>query len=118
MAHLLKLDVALTTTALAIAASTAAGLKANFGTMVKPLHVGNCGRSGLLAALLAKCGFDANEFALEHEQGFLNVFNGAGTFNTDLLFKDWASPLEIESKTIALKQFPWGGCALRRQIGD
>ena len=109
VAHLLGLDLAQTTTALSIAASMAAGIKANFGTMVKPLHVGQCARSGLLAALLAQRGFDANPFALEHSQGFLNVFNGPGTFDVNKLFEDWASPLEIEGATIALKQFPCCG---------
>ena len=109
VAHLLGLDLAQTTTALSIAASMAAGIKANFGTMVKPLHAGQCARNGLLAALLAQRGFDANPFALEHEQGFLNVFNGAGTFEAGKLFEDWASPLEIEGATIALKQFPCCG---------
>lgn len=109
VAHLLELDLAQTTTALSIAASMAAGIKSNFGTMVKPLHVGQCARNGLLAALLAQRGFDANSFALEHTQGFLNVFNGPGTFDVNKLFEDWASPLEIESATIALKQFPCCG---------
>ena len=109
VAHLLRLDVGQTATALAIAASMASGLKANFGTMVKPFHAGHCGRNGLLAALLAQRSFDANEFALEHHQGFLNVFNGAGTFDAEKMFQDWASPLEIEGETIALKQFPCCG---------
>ena len=109
VAHLLGLDHPQTTTALSIAASMAAGIKANFGTMVKPLHVGQCARNGMLAALLAQRGFDANEFALEHSQGFLNVFNGPGTFDVSKLFDDWASPLEIEGGTIALKQFPCCG---------
>lgn len=109
VAHLLRLDAGQTATALAIAASMASGLKANFGTMVKPFHAGHCGRNGLLAALLAQRGFDANEFALEHHQGFLNVFNGAGTFDAEKMFQDWASPLEIEGETIALKQFPCCG---------
>ena len=109
VAHLLGLNLAQTTVALSIAASMAAGIKANFGTMVKPLHAGQCARNGLLAALLAQGGFDANPFALEHEQGFLNVFNGAGTFEVSKLFEDWASPLEIEGATIALKQFPCCG---------
>ena len=109
VAHLLGLDLAQTTTTLSIAASMAAGIKANFGTMVKPLHVGQCARNGLLAALLAQRGFDANEFALEHPQGFLNVYNGPGTFEVGKLFEDWASPLEIEGTTIALKQFPCCG---------
>ncbi len=109
VAHLLELDLAQTTTALSIAASMAAGIKANFGTMVKPLHAGQCARNGLLAALLAQGGFDANPFALEHAQGFLNVFNGPGTFDVSKLFEDWASPLEIEGSSIALKQFPCCG---------
>lgn len=109
VAHLLGLNLAQTTTALSMAASMAAGIKANFGTMVKPLHVGQAARNGLLAALLAQRGYDANPCALEHTQGFLNVFNGAGTFAIDKLFDHWASPLEIEGPSIALKQFPCCG---------
>jgi 2-methylcitrate dehydratase PrpD len=109
LSHLLSLNLNQTSTALSIAASMAAGIKANFGTMVKPLHVGQCARNGLLAVLLAKQGYDANPNSLEHVQGFFNVFNGEGTFDTDKLFEDWALPLEIEGNTIALKQFPCCG---------
>lgn len=107
--HLLKLDVDKTATALAIAASLAAGLKANFGTMVKPLHVGHCCRNGLLAVLLAERGFSANLAALEHKQGFFNAFNGPGTYDAERIFEDWCAPLEIESPTMGLKQFPCCG---------
>ncbi|NPT34913.1 MmgE/PrpD family protein [Paraburkholderia xenovorans] len=107
--HLLKLDVDKTATALAIAASLAAGLKANFGTMVKPLHVGHCCRNGLLAVLLAERGFSANLAALEHKQGFFNAFNGPGTYDPTRIFEDWCAPLEIESPTMGLKQFPCCG---------
>src|SRR5205814_1903781 len=58
--HLLGLDRAKTAQALAIAASLASGIKANFGTMTKPLHVGHTARNGLFAALLARDGFTAN----------------------------------------------------------
>jgi 2-methylcitrate dehydratase PrpD len=108
-AYLLGLDEPQTTMALAIAASLAGGIKANFGTMTKPLHIGQCGRNGLLAALLADGRFEANPSVLEHHQGFLNVFNGPGTFDSDLMLANWAEPLEIESPTIALKQFPCCG---------
>jgi 2-methylcitrate dehydratase PrpD len=107
--HLMKLDLSSTTIALSIAASFASGLKANFGTMTKPLHVGQCGRNGLLAALLAEGGFDAATDTLEHQQGFLNVFNGPGTFDIEKLFENWGEPWEIEAKSIALKQFPCCG---------
>ncbi len=76
--HLLQLDASRTTTALAIAASSSAGIKANFGTMTKPLHVGLCARGGMLAAKLAARGFTASANAFEHKQGFLDVYNGSG----------------------------------------
>ncbi|MDQ4061538.1 MAG: MmgE/PrpD family protein, partial [Pseudomonadota bacterium] len=107
--HLLKLNEAQTATALAIAASLASGIKANFGTMTKPLHIGQCGRNGLLAALLAAGGFDASRQAFEHHQGFLNVFNGPGTFDVEKIFANWGEPLEIEADSIGLKQFPCCG---------
>src|SRR5262249_41582333 len=42
---------------LGIAASFAAGIRCNFGTMTKPLHVGRAAESGVTAALLAARGF-------------------------------------------------------------
>lgn len=109
VSHLLKLDAEATARALAIAASLASGLKANFGTMTKPLHVGQCGRNGMLAALMAENGFTANKGVFEHSQGFFEVFNGAGTYVVDHVLANWANPLEIERPTIGLKQFPCCG---------
>ncbi|HET7883286.1 MAG TPA: MmgE/PrpD family protein, partial [Acetobacteraceae bacterium] len=87
--QLLGLAPAVTATALGLAASFASGVKANFGTMTKPLHVGHCSRNGLFAALLAADGFTANAGALEHPQGFLHVFNGAGNFDADVIVGEW-----------------------------
>jgi 2-methylcitrate dehydratase PrpD len=95
--------------ALSIAASLASGLKANFGTMTKPLHIGHCGRNGLMAMLLAENGFDAAADVFEHHQGFLNVFNGPGTFDIEKAFANWGDPWEIEASSIGLKQFPCCG---------
>lgn len=72
-ARILKLDAAATTNCLAISASEASGLKENFGTMTKPLHVGLAARNGVIAALLAQQGFTANEHALDGAQGFLKA---------------------------------------------
>jgi 2-methylcitrate dehydratase PrpD len=107
--HLLGLDAARTAIALAIAASLASGLKANFGTMTKPLHVGHCARNGLFAALLARDGFTANDAAFEHKQGFLEVFNGAGTYDTAPVLTRWGQPFDIVDPGIALKQYPCCG---------
>ncbi len=69
-ARLMGLDVNSTATALGIAASQAAGLKANFGTMTKPLHAGKAAMNGLIAARLAARGFTANQAAIEAPHGF------------------------------------------------
>ncbi len=108
-ARALKLDSDQTTRALAIATSMASGLKANFGTMTKPFHVGHSGRAGLMAALIAERGFEANAGAMEHHQGFFNVFNGAGTFDASPLTEIWKEPLTIELPSIGIKQFPCCG---------
>lgn len=107
--YLIGLDQSKLTVALAVAASLASGIKANFGTMVKPLHIGQCGRNGLMAALLAESGYDANAAALEHKQGFFNVYNGPGQYDAARLLADWADPLEVTSPTMGLKQFPCCG---------
>lgn len=108
-ARLLDLDPGKTAMALSIAASLASGIKANFGTMTKPLHIGHSARNGLLAALLAEGGFEAADDVFEHHQGFLNVFNGPGTFDIEKLFTNWGEPWEIEATSIGLKQFPCCG---------
>ncbi|MDR3529679.1 MAG: MmgE/PrpD family protein [Rhodopila sp.] len=93
-ACLLRLPVEQIAIALGMAASFAAGLKANFGTMTKPLHVGHGIRDGLFAALMAREGFTANPGAFEDRQGFLDVFNGPGTYETARILDDWYDPFE------------------------
>jgi len=107
--HLLGLDAAKTANALALAASFASGIKANFGTMTKPLHVGHCARNGLFAALLAARGFESNPEALEHHQGWLRVVNGEGNYTIAPLLEAWGAPWEVESDEMGLKQFPCCG---------
>ncbi len=108
-ARLLGLDAEKTATALAIAASLSSGIKANFGTMTKPLHAGECSRNGLYAALLACEGFTACPEVFEHKHGFLEVFNGAGNYDASKVLAAWASPLEILNPGVGLKQYPCCG---------
>lgn len=104
--HLIGLSVEQGAVALALAASMAAGIKANFGTMAKPYHVGQSARNGLLAALLAEEGMTANVGALEHPQGFFNVYNGSGTFSPERILDIWARPLDVIEPGIAFKRHP------------
>src|SRR6266850_3318997 len=108
-AHLLRLSPDKIATALALAASMASGIKANFGTMTKPFHVGHAARNGLFAALLAEEGMTANHGALEHEQGFFAVFNGAGHFDADRILAEWAKPFDLTDPGIAFKRHPCCG---------
>ena len=109
-AKLMGLDAEGVATALALAASFASGIKANFGTMTKPLHVGHCARNGLFAARLASNGFTANaDSVFEHKQGFLDVFNGPGTYDVERALGAWANPLDIVEPGIAIKQYPCCG---------
>ncbi len=105
--HLLRLDVAQTERALALSTSLAAGTKANFGTMTKPLHAGQCARGGLFAAMLARKGFTANCAAFEHKQGFFRLFNEGGEpFSKASILRGWAAPFDIVSPGASYKLYP------------
>ncbi|MDW5442361.1 MmgE/PrpD family protein [Polaromonas sp. SM01] len=108
-ARLLRLDVNGTATALAIAASLAGGIKANFGTMTKPLHVGQCVRNGLMAAQLAASGFTGNPAALEHKQGYFATYDGLANVNINRLLPQTGDGLEVEQESVGVKQFPCCG---------
>jgi len=68
--HLLQFDRERMAIALGIAGTQAAGLKSMFGTMCKPLHAGKAAANGLLAARLARRGFDSRPNVIEIKQGF------------------------------------------------
>ena len=74
-ARLLQLDAASTTMALGIAASQPVGVREQFGSMTKSLHVGAAARVGLTAALMAKHGFTASQRALEAPRGLLQTYS-------------------------------------------
>lgn len=71
--HLLGLDSGAMAAAFGIAGTQAAGLKAQFGTMCKPLHAGKAATNGLMAARLAKRGFTSRPDILEAPQGFADT---------------------------------------------
>lgn len=72
-ARLLGLPASQACHAVGIAATQAAGLKAMFGSMAKPLHAGLAAQAGLRAALLASKGLISRPDILECHQGFARV---------------------------------------------
>ena len=110
-AAMLRLDADAYARALALAASAASGLRANFGTMTKPLHVGYAARNGVLAALMAREGVSASTEILEHPYGFAEVFNHHGDIAFEH-FETWGDPLEILTEFgLGLKPYPACGAA-------
>src|SRR4029450_927487 len=98
-------DSTATAHALAIAASSASGLKENFGTMVKPLHAGLAARDGVLAAMLAKSGMTASASALDGAQGFLHAFDSERD-DLSTAVADLGSRWEILDTGISVKLYP------------
>ncbi len=103
---LLGLDPARLASCMNIAASSAGGVRANFGSMVKPLHAGLAARNGVLAALLAREEFSAADGALEQANGYFSLFEGEGGHDIAPMLKP-GSELEITTDHgLALKPYP------------
>jgi 2-methylcitrate dehydratase PrpD len=112
-AALRRLDSAKTTMALALAASQAGGIMANFGTMTKPFHAGRAAHAGLVSARLAALGFTAAADTLEHPQGFLSAVSPEGKADRDRgaprLGEDW----QILKQGLSIKKYPACYCTHR-----
>jgi 2-methylcitrate dehydratase PrpD len=72
---LIGLDAQKLTYAMGIAATQAAGMQQNRGTMCKSFHAGKAAQSGVLAALLAERGFDSTQEIIEGRKGFCRVYS-------------------------------------------
>lgn len=92
--------------ALGIAASLSAGIRCNFGTMTKPLHVGRAAENGVTAALLAARGFTADPTSLDGPWGFLTVM-GEG-FSPEKLVQGFGKTLTIVEPGVSIKPYPSG----------
>ena len=110
-ARLLRLDKRQTAMALGLAASQAAGLRQNFGTMTKPFHAGNAARSGVVAALLAAEGFTAAEDVIEGRFGFCHAFSGGQGYDVKRILEGLGNPYQVVSPGVGLKRYPCCGSA-------
>ena len=115
-AKLRALSTERTAAALAIAATMASGIKANFGTDCKPLHVGHAARCGLEAASLAQAGFTANPRALEHSSGFGSTHGGGNKVEWEETVTSLGQPHEVADPGIGVKRYP--ACASTHQALD
>ncbi|NEP86339.1 MAG: MmgE/PrpD family protein [Okeania sp. SIO2C2] len=115
-AKLLGLSSSEIAMALGIAASLASGLRANFGTMTKPLHVGHAAMSGVQAATLAQMGLTAHEAILETSLGFAEKFTQENGFQFEPMTDNLGNPYEILRSGSCIKQYPC--CAFTHRAID
>ena len=106
VSRLYGLNSDITARALAIAASQAAGLRENFGTMTKPFHAGRAAEAGVIAADLAKAGWTATDKILESPRGFFQAHGGGYTL--EALQGKLGDPWTFMDPGVSIKPHPSG----------
>lgn len=107
-ARLLDLGADRLAHALAIAASSSAGIRVNFGSMTKPLHVGRAAHNGVTAAELAARGFTGGRDALDGPWGFFEIFSFGGGMDPERFIGRLGRPYTIVTPGVAIKPYPCG----------
>ena len=105
-ARLKRLNAIHTAQAFAIAASQAAGLRENFGTMMKPFQAGHATESGVVAADFAALGWTGAEQILEAERGFFHAYGG--TYDSSVIAERLGKPWTLQDPGVSIKPFPSG----------
>jgi 2-methylcitrate dehydratase PrpD len=105
-AKLMALDERALAHMLAITSSVAAGIRVNFGSMTKPLHVGRAAENGVFAADLARRGFTGGDDGLDGEWGFFQVLGGGA--DLDRLNPIMGKPWSIVTPGVSVKPYPCG----------
>jgi 2-methylcitrate dehydratase PrpD len=95
-----------TRTALAIAASMASGLVANFGTMTKPLHAGRAAACAIEAVQLARAGLTAAPDVFEHRAGYLAALSPAGKVDRTSAASQLGVKPRILESGLSIKRYP------------
>jgi len=105
---LLALDATQTGHMLAIAASSASGIRVSFGSMTKPLHVGRAAQNGVTAAELAARGFTGGKDALDPPWGFFQTFSHGEGYDPARIVPVLGNPHTIVWPGVSIKPYPCG----------
>jgi 2-methylcitrate dehydratase PrpD len=95
--------------ALGITASISSGIRANFGTMTKSLHVGRAASNGVFASILGSKGFTADKKALDGRWGFMEIL-GQGADSERIIGK-LGNPFALIQPGASIKMYPCGSLA-------
>src|SRR5438067_2762135 len=114
--NLRRLNPERATTAIALSASQAGGIMANFGTMTKPFHAGRAAHAGLVSARLAEPGCTRAAESLEHPPGLLSAVSPEGKADRDgpsAFGEEW----HILKQRLSIKKYPACYCTHRALDG-
>lgn len=104
----LRLSPEQTAHALAIAASSGAGVTSNFGSLVKPVHAGSAAAAGVRAAQLAAAGITGSRTALEAPQGYGSAYT-RDELDWERMVEQLGDPYRMTFKGPSIKQYPCCG---------
>ncbi len=93
-------------TCLGIAGSLAAGLRENFGTMMKPFHAGRAAEGGVIAAEFTQLGFTATPIVLEAGRGFFRAAGGG--YDEAAILHKLGQPWTFADPGVSIKPHPSG----------
>ncbi|RPI08466.1 MAG: MmgE/PrpD family protein, partial [Zetaproteobacteria bacterium] len=106
VANLLGLAPDRVQTCLGIAGSLAAGLRENFGTMMKPFHAGRAAEGGVIAAEFAQLGLTATPIVLEAGRGFFRAAGGG--YDEAAIQGKLGKPWTLADPGVSIKPHPSG----------
>jgi aconitate decarboxylase len=106
VSYLSKLSEEDTRQALAISASLASGLVANFGTMTKPFHAGRAAAHGIEAVKLSKLGMTSAADVFEHPAGYLFALSPSGRADLKRSADTLGRELRILDSGLSIKRYP------------
>lgn len=109
---LLGLDVEATRHAIGLAASNAAGIMGNFGSMAKAYQTGRAAQAGVFVTRLAAAGMTANVDVLESDRGLMRTLSPRGA--VDLVTPpDYERYARICGGRLNVKKYPTVGASQR-----
>lgn len=106
VAYLNKLPVDQCRHAIALSASMACGLVANFGTMTKPLHAGRAAAAAIEAVRFAAGGLTAAPDAIEHHAGYLAALSPRGRADRGSPASSLGRELRVLEYGLSIKKYP------------
>ncbi|MGE0310671.1 MAG: MmgE/PrpD family protein [Lautropia sp.] len=106
VAFLNRLPLAACRDAIALSASMACGLVANFGTMTKPLHAGRAAAAAIDAVHFAAAGLSASADAIEHHAGYLAAISPRGRVDRTSPAATLGTRLRILDTGLSIKKYP------------